>query len=98
MALKFEIDTLDGLDDGLKPLYEAKDGKYRLIVEGIDPADELKKALEEAVDARKLWWEERQKSDWEKKSDAPPLPTSGQMIGKIFGIRPRLKDKPPVKK
>ena len=45
MALQFEIDSLDDLDESLKGLYAEHNGKYRLSVEGIDPADELKEAL-----------------------------------------------------
>ncbi len=45
MALQFEIDDLNGLDDSVKSLYVEHDGKYRLDVSGIDPADELKEAL-----------------------------------------------------
>ena len=34
MALKFKIDSLDGLDEGLKPLYaKGQDGKYTLQVD-----------------------------------------------------------------
>jgi hypothetical protein len=45
MPLKFEVETLDGLDETVKPLYAKHGDKFRLAVEGIDPADELKKAL-----------------------------------------------------
>ena len=53
MALKFELESLDGLDDGVKSLYVEHNGKYRLQVEGIDPADELKEALRKERDERK---------------------------------------------
>ena len=43
--LDFEVDTLDGVEDGIKKLYSEHNGKFRLNVKGIDPADELKKAL-----------------------------------------------------
>lgn len=43
--LEFEIESLDGVDDSLKSLYSEHEGKFRLQVKGIDPADELKKAL-----------------------------------------------------
>jgi len=33
--LKFELDKIDDLDETLKPMYEQKDGKFRLKVEGI---------------------------------------------------------------
>ena len=44
-ALQFEVDSLEGLDEGVQGLYQEHGGKYRLQVEGIDPADELKEAL-----------------------------------------------------
>lgn len=53
MALKFEIDSLDGVDDAIKPLYQEHGGKFRLAVEGIDPADELKGALQREREERK---------------------------------------------
>lgn len=34
MALKPVLDSIDGLDDGMKALYVEQDGKYRLDVEG----------------------------------------------------------------
>ena len=57
--LKFEIDKSahESLDDSIKALYQPHGGGYRLSVEGIDPADELKNALrkerEEKAEAKK---------------------------------------------
>jgi len=45
MGLQFEVDSLEGVDENLQSLYSEHDGKFRLAVEGIDPADELKEAL-----------------------------------------------------
>lgn len=45
MALKFEVEKLDEIPEELQPLYTENNGKFRLQVEGIDPADELKRAL-----------------------------------------------------
>lgn len=53
MALKFEVDSLEGVDDAIKPLYQEHNGKFRLAVEGIDPADELKNALSREREERK---------------------------------------------
>lgn len=53
MALKFEVDSLEGVDDAIKPLYQEHNGKFRLAVEGIDPADELKNALNREREERK---------------------------------------------
>ena len=53
MALKLTLDSLDGLDDGVKSLYAEKDGKYRLDVEGIEDTSGLKSALEKERTARR---------------------------------------------
>jgi len=45
MALQFEVKSLDDLDESIKALYVAHGNVFRLSVEGIDPADELKEAL-----------------------------------------------------
>jgi len=61
MPLRFEIskEDFEQLEDGIKGLYQAHGDGYRLAVEGIDPADELKEALrkereERAAAKRKL--------------------------------------------
>lgn len=53
MGLKFEIDSLDGVGEAVKGFYTKHGDKYRLDVEGIDPADELKEALKKEQDLRK---------------------------------------------
>lgn len=59
MALKFEIDAeaFEALDETQQELYQKHGDGYRLQVEGIDPADELKEALrkerEERAEAKK---------------------------------------------
>ena len=53
MALAFEVDSLDGLEESVKSLYKEHSGKFRLDVSGIDPADELKGALQREREERK---------------------------------------------
>lgn len=53
MALEFEIDNIDDLDDSVKALYVPHGDKFRLDVSGIDPADELKSALNKERQDRK---------------------------------------------
>lgn len=36
MALKALLDTLDGVDDALKPFYAERDGKFALDIDGVD--------------------------------------------------------------
>lgn len=54
MALKFEInqEAFDELDEATQALYTKKGDGYRLQVEGIDPADELKEALRKEREER----------------------------------------------
>lgn len=54
MALKYEVDDVSELDEGVQKLYEkGDDGKYRLQVEGIDDGAELKEALRKEREDRK---------------------------------------------
>lgn len=41
MALQALLETLDGVDDAVKPLYAEKDGKFALQVDGIDSHPEV---------------------------------------------------------
>jgi len=71
--LKFEIENLDSVDEGFRDLYEENDGVFRLKVEGIDPADELKNALKKEREsskeaANKLRELEKLKADAENKA------------------------------
>ena len=54
MALKLTLDSLDGVEAGLVPLYvKAEDGKYKLDAEGLDQIQgALKAANKEAADRR----------------------------------------------
>lgn len=60
MALQFEVESLDAVDESLQSLYQEHDGKFRLAVEGIDPADELKGALRKEREERKAATERAQ--------------------------------------
>jgi hypothetical protein len=51
--LKLELDTIEGLEDGVKGLYEEKDGKFRLKVDGLPDVSGLKKKLDELMDESK---------------------------------------------
>lgn len=51
-------------------------------------AEALQARLENAQKARTQWLKERRASDWEPKQQQQ-VPTSGELIGKLFGIRPK---------
>jgi hypothetical protein len=57
-ALKLNLDTLDGIEEALKPLYVEKDGKFFLSVEGTEDTSGLKTALQK---------ERRDRAELEKK-------------------------------
>ena len=42
-----------------------------------------------AQEARAVWWKDRLQGDWEASLPAPDLPTSGEMLGHLIGIRPK---------
>lgn len=70
--LKFEIESLDGLDASLHSFYDKTDTGYRLKVEGIDPADELKGALKKQREETKAYKDklaelEKQREELERK-------------------------------
>lgn len=55
--MKYEVDTLDGVDEAVRPLYEEKDGKFRLKVDGLPKPEDtagLKSALQKERDRAKV--------------------------------------------
>lgn len=61
MALKFILDSLDGLSEAQQALYVEKDGKFHLDVDGLEDTSGLKSALDKERAARR---------DFEKKYGA----------------------------
>ena len=51
--LKLTVDTLDGVAEPIRALYEPKDGKFALKVEGIEDTSGLKSALQKEREAAK---------------------------------------------
>jgi len=49
MALKLELETLEGLADGVKALYTEKNGKFVLDVDGLDDIAGLKRKRDELL-------------------------------------------------
>lgn len=73
MGLDYELKTLDGLEEGTAAFYKKVGDVYRLDVDGIDTAEEVKKALVKERDARKEaerkaseYKTEREKAETEK--------------------------------
>ncbi|AYN94423.1 hypothetical protein EAW52_10855 [Pseudomonas sp. LTJR-52] len=56
MSLKYQLDSLEGLDDSVRALYTERDGKFFLSIEGIPESSEtegLKRKLNEILNERK---------------------------------------------
>lgn len=68
MPLKYQIDSLEGLDEATQALYTEKDGKYVLKVEGLpEPEDTsgLKRKVEELLEESKAAKEAKRKAEEE---------------------------------
>lgn len=64
MSLKYEIDTVDGLDASIASLYDKTEGgKYRLKVEGIEDTSGLKKKVDELLNEKKAAAKARQEAE-----------------------------------
>jgi len=67
--LKLIVDSLDAVDEPLRELYEEKDGKFALKVEGIEPTDGLKSALQKERADRAAY--EKQVKAWQGLGKTP---------------------------
>lgn len=57
-------------------------------------AEQVEERLQHAQEMRRQWWHLRQKGNWEPRSDKEVhLPTGGEIIGRLFGIRPKKEKK-----
>jgi hypothetical protein len=69
MALKLTVDSLDGVDEALRPLYVEKDGKFSLAVDGIEDTSGLKNAL--AAERKRAADLEKQTKGWKTLGKTP---------------------------
>ncbi len=81
-ALLNADNTTRMLDQMLAELHRLRDA----IAQG--DAEELQERLAHAQEARKLWWRQRLSADWEPKTNTK-IPTGGEVIGRLFGLKPR---------
>jgi prephenate dehydrogenase len=54
----------------------------------------LEERFERARQGRHLWWSQRQKADWDETPAPPQISTGSEVVGRLFGIRPRKKPTP----
>lgn len=80
--LKFTVDSLDAVDEPLRSLYEEKDGKFALKIEGIEPVDGLKSAL--AAERKRAKEFESKVKKWEA------LGKSDEEIAELLSEQDRL--------
>ena len=69
MALKLTVDSVEGLDDATKALYQPKDGKFMLDVEGVEDTSALKGALQKERKAAET--ASKQVKRWEALGKSP---------------------------
>ena len=70
MGLQFKVDTLEGVDESTAKLYVKDGDSYKLDVDGIDTADELKSALQkERESSREAKAKLKELSDQKAESD-----------------------------
>ncbi len=68
MALKFKLDSLDGLEEGLKPLYsKGDDGKFTLQLED-DPAKATMQKLRQELAEKEKALKDREKTEADAKA------------------------------
>lgn len=63
---KYQLDSLDGLDEGARAFYEEKDGKFQLKVEGIPQGEDvsgLKAKIDELLSEKKTEAEKRKQAE-----------------------------------
>jgi prephenate dehydrogenase len=53
----------------------------------------LQNRITHAREGRELWWQQRVSADWEPKSNVR-MPTGGEMIGRLFGMKPKTDPNP----
>ena len=53
MSLKYELDTLEGVDESVAALYEQKGDRFQLKVEGVEDVTGLKSKIAELLDEKK---------------------------------------------
>ncbi len=69
MALKFVVDSLDSIEETVRPLYKQDGDKFRLDLDGYEPPDGLKSALEKERKAAKE--AAKQASQWASLGKTP---------------------------
>jgi prephenate dehydrogenase len=59
-----------------------------------DNSQALEERFERARQGRQLWWSQRQAANWDESPAPPQISTGSEVVGRLFGIRPRKKPTP----
>ena len=73
MTLKYKLDTLDGLDDGVKSMYSKQGDGYVLAVDGLPSSDDtagLKAKVDQLLAEKKTEQEKRQNAEADARKSA----------------------------
>lgn len=93
MALKYQIDSLEGLDDSVKSLYTEKGGKYVLGIEGLPDTGELdglKKKVDELLNEKK---EANKKAKEAEEAAARAAEEAARKSGDVAALEKSWKDR-----
>ncbi|WP_275629013.1 hypothetical protein [Pseudomonas sp. 273] len=66
MTLKYQIDSLEGLDESIQAMYAEKDGKFVLAIEGLPQQEDvsgLKAKVQELLDEKKVEADKRKAAE-----------------------------------
>ncbi len=72
MTLKFQLDSLEGVDESIQALYVEKDGKFVLGIEGLPQPEDvsgLKSKVQELLDEKKAEAEKRKAAEDQARMD-----------------------------
>ena len=72
MTLKFQLDSLDGVDESIQALYVEKDGKFVLGIEGLPQPEDvsgLKSKVQELLDEKKAEADKRKAAEEQARLD-----------------------------
>lgn len=72
MTLKFQLDSLEGIDESIQALYIEKDGKFVLGIEGLPQQEDvsgLKSKVQELLDEKKAEAEKRKAAEDQARLD-----------------------------
>ena len=92
MTLKFQLDTLEGVDESVQSMYIEKDGKFVLNIEGMPKPEDvsgLKSKVQELLDEKKAADKARKEAEDAARleRESPPVSPATSRSSKSPGPR-----------